>query len=275
MKNGTESLSDTLQRAARAAGAILREGYHAAGAIDFESKGVSDFVTHYDRAAENAIIDTIRRAHPDVGFLGEETGATPARDGEITVIIDPLDGTNNFLHRVPHFSVSIAVREGDSLTHGVVYQPLLDEMLWAERGQGAYRDAQRITAPPARALHEMLVATCLPYHAKGDCPTSLSQMADLMPRVAGIRAPGSAALEIAYAGIGRFDAFWSQGARLELWDIAGGIVIAREAGCTVTDLAGNPAPTEWTSLLVTHPERHDELRDAIRSGECASPTGRA
>ncbi|PWV67801.1 inositol monophosphatase family protein [Halomonas sp. A11-A] len=257
------TLIETLQQAARTAGQLLREGYHAAGAIDFEAKGASDFVTHYDRAAEHAIIETVRRAHPEAGFIGEETGETPAEGGRLTVIIDPLDGTNNFLHRVPHFSVSIAAREGDTLTHGVVYQPLLDEMLWAVRGQGAHRNAGRITASPARALHEMLIATCLPYHAKGDCATSLDQLTRLMSRVAGIRVPGSAALEVAHAGLGRFDAFWSQGARLDLWDVAAGIVIAREAGCIVTDLAGDPDPAEWQSLLVAHPERHGELREIL------------
>ncbi|WNK20274.1 inositol monophosphatase family protein [Halomonas piscis] len=232
------ALIDTLKQAARSAGELLREGYHAAGTIDFEAKGASDFVTHYDRASEHAIIETVRRTHPGVGFIGEESGTTAAEAGDLTVIIDPLDGTNNFLHRVPHFSVSIAVREGGVLTHGVVYQPLLDEML---------------------------VATCLPYHAKGDCPTSVAQLTLLMPRVVGIRVPGSAALEIAYAGLGRFDAFWSQGARLDLWDVAAGIVIAREAGCTVTDLAGDPDPAEWNSLLVAHPERHDKLRGALQA----------
>jgi myo-inositol-1(or 4)-monophosphatase len=263
MSNNSESLNDTLKRAARAAGDILREGYQAVGTIDFECKGASDFVTHYDRAAERAIIDTIRRSHPEVGFLGEETGATPAQAGDTTVIIDPLDGTNNFLHRVPHFSVSIAVREGATLTQGVVYHPLLDEMLWAVHDRGAYLNDARIVAPPARAVNEMLVGSCLPYHAKGDCATSLRQFAALMPRVAGIRSPGSAALEIAYAGLGRFDAFWSQGAILELWDVAAGIVIAREAGLAVTDLEGNATPLEWRSLLVAHPERHAMLLEHL------------
>ncbi|WP_249260688.1 inositol monophosphatase family protein [Halomonas caseinilytica] len=256
------SLIASLQHAARLAGAHLLEGYQAAGAIDFEAKGASDFVTHYDRAAERIIIDCLQRAHPGLAFLGEESGVTPSGAGDTTVIIDPLDGTNNFLHRVPHFSVSIAVRQGRSLTHGVVYQPLLDEMLWAVAGEGAYRNEQRFAVPPARALHEMLIATCLPYHDKGDCPTSLAQLTALMPRVA----PGSAALEVAYAGLGRFDAFWSQGARLELWDVAAGIVIAREAGCTVTDIAGDSTPDEWASLLVAHPERHGELLEILSAG---------
>lgn len=256
-------LIDTLHQAARAAGEILYEGYQAVGSIDFECKGSSDFVTHYDRAAEHAIIQTIRRTHPEVGFLGEETGTTPAGDSDLTVIIDPLDGTNNFLHRVPHFSVSIAVRQGEALTHGVVYQPLLDEMLWAIRGQGAYQGSQRMPVLPARPLTEMLVGTCLPYHDKGDCATSQRQLSALMPRVAGIRSPGSAALEIAYTGLGRFDAFWSQGARLDLWDIAAGIVIAREAGCKVTDLSCNPNPVEWNSLLVAKPEQHDRLLSVL------------
>lgn len=253
-------LIDTLKLAARAAGELLREGYQATGPIALEHKGPSDFVTHYDKAAEQAIIETIRQAHPEAGFLGEETGASPGEGGDLTVIIDPLDGTNNFLHRLPHFSVSIAVREGDALTHGVVYQPLLDEMLWAVRGRGAFLNERPVALPPARPLTEMLLATCLPYHAKGDCATSLAQLNALMPRVAGIRVPGSAALEVAYVALGRVDAFFSQGARLDLWDIAAGIVIAREAGCAVSDLAGEADPTEWHSLLVAHPERHGELR---------------
>lgn len=262
------TLIETLIQAARISGELLREGYQDAGAIDFKSKGTSDFVTYYDREAERLIIDTILRAHPEVSFLAEESGATYSRPRHVTVIIDPLDGTNNFLHRVPHFSVSIAVRQEGTLTHGVVYQPLLDEMLWAVSGQGTYRGEQRITVPPARPMHEMLLGTCLPYHDKGDCTTSLAQLNALMPRVAGTRVPGSAALEVAYTGLGRFDAFWSQGASLELWDIAAGIVIAQEAGCTVTDLDGDPAPTEWTNLLVAHPERHGELLDILRSADC-------
>ncbi|MBF8224110.1 inositol monophosphatase family protein [Halomonas sp. 328] len=253
-------LIDTLKLAARAAGELLREGYQGGSPIALEHKGPSDFVTHYDRAAERAIIETIRRAHPGVGFLGEETGASPAEGTGPTVIIDPLDSTNNFLHRLPHFSVSLAVREGDTLTHGVVYQPLLDEMLWAVRGRGAFLNERPLALPPARPLTEMLVATCLPYHAKGDCATSLAQLAALMPRVAGLRVPGSAALEVAYVALGRADAFFSQGARLDLWDIAAGLVIAREAGCAVSDLAGEPSLAEWQSLLVAHPERHGELR---------------
>lgn len=257
--------SSTLQRAAREAGELLREGYQALGTIDFECKGASDFVTKFDRAAEQVIIDTVRSVHPEIGFLGEETGATPAQDGDVTVIIDPLDGTNNFLHRVPHFSVSIAVREHTQLTHGVVYQPLLDEMLWAVHGQGAHLGSRRIATPPARPMTEMLLATCLPYHAKGDCSICLGQLTALMPAVAGIRSPGSAALELAYTGLGRFDAFWSQGAKLDPWDIAAGIVFAREAGLVVTDFEGNANPPEWRSLLVAHAERHEALLHTLRA----------
>lgn len=258
------SLIETLKHAAHAAGTLLREGFHDETPIDFKAKGASDFVTHYDKAAENAIIDVIKQSHPHANFLGEETGITTANENsDLTVIIDPLDGTQNFLHRLPHFSVSIAVREGAALTHGVVYHPLLDEMLWAVQHQGAFLDGRRITTPAPRPPHAMLIATCLPYHGKGDCHTSLAQLTTLMPQMAGIRAPGSAALEVAYSSFGRFDAFWSQGATLEIWDIAAGIVIAREAGCQVTDLTGNTDPPEWNSLLVAHPERHERLLHAL------------
>lgn len=265
MLESDNSLLETVKQAAYKAGTLLREGYSKDGRVAFEQKGASDFVTYYDKAAERAIIEHIHSAFPKVAFLGEESGLTPGTASDYTVVIDPLDGTNNFLHGVPHFSVSIAVTKGDALIMGAVYHPLLDEMLWAGQGTGAFLDDQPLTMPDARPLTEMLVSTCLPYHAKGDCTQALHQLAALMPQVAGIRSPGSAALEIAYTSLGRFDAFWSQGAKLDVWDIAAGIVIAREAGCTVTDLTGDPHPTAWNSLIVAHPERHGQLLACLTS----------
>ncbi|MDQ7727816.1 inositol monophosphatase family protein [Halomonas sp. SpR8] len=264
MLDSSNDLLKTVKQAAYEAGALLREGYSQKGRIAFEQKGASDFVSYYDTAAENIIIDCISSAFPDIAFLGEESGLTPT-DSDYTVIIDPLDGTSNFLHGVPHFSVSIAVTKGNELVMGVVYQPLLDEILWAVQGMGAFLNDRQLTTPSPRPMTEMLVSTCLPYHAKGDCTKTLDQLAVLMPQVAGIRSPGSAALEIAYISLGRFDAFWSQGAELEFWDIAAGIVIAREAGYTVTDLAGEPNPAQWNSLLAAHPERHGQLLACLKA----------
>ncbi len=267
MLEDSGNILETVKHAAYEAGALLREGYQADGRVAFEHKGASDFVTAYDKAAEAAIIRRISRDFPEFAFLGEESGATQGSDSDYTVVIDPLDGTNNFLHGVPHFSVSIAVTKGDELLLGVVYHPVLDEMLWAGHNIGAFLNETRLTMSSPRPLSEMLVSTCLPYHAKGDYTTSLNQLTALMPQVAGIRSPGSAALEIAYTSLGRFDAFWSQGARLDFWDIAAGIVIAREAGCTVTDLNGDPTPDQWNSLLAAHPARHGQLL------ECLNPFG--
>ncbi|EHJ93440.1 inositol monophosphatase family protein [Vreelandella boliviensis] len=264
MLDSSNDLLETVKQAAYEAGTLLREGYSQKGRIAFEQKGTSDFVSYYDTAAENIIIDCISSAFPDIAFLGEESGLTPT-DSDYTVIIDPLDGTSNFLHGVPHFSVSIAVTKGEELIIGVVYQPLLDEMLWAGQGIGAFLNDKPLTTPDARPLTEMLVSTCLPYHAKGDCTTTINQLAVLMPQVAGIRSPGSAALEIAYLSLGRFDAFWSQGAALEFWDIAAGIVIAREAGYTVTDLAGKQSPGQWSSILAAHPERYGQLLGCLKA----------
>lgn len=264
MLDSSNDLLETVKQAAYEAGALLCEGYSRKGRIAFEQKGASDFVSYYDTAAENIIIDCISSAFPDIAFLGEESGLTPT-DSNYTVIIDPLDGTSNFLHGVPHFSVSIAVTKADELVIGVVYQPLLDEMLWASLGTGAFLNDTPLTTPEPRPLNEMLVSTCLPYHAKGDCATATNQLAVLMPQVAGIRSPGSAALEIAYISLGRFDAFWAQGAVLEFWDIAAGIVIAREAGYTVTDLSGEANPVQWNSLLAAHPERHGQLLACLNS----------
>lgn len=259
MLDSSNDLLETVKQAAYEAGALLREGYSLKGRIAFEQKGISDFVTYYDTTAEHIIIDCISSAFPDIAFLGEESGLTPSTDSNYTVIIDPLDGTSNFLHGVPHFSVSIAVTQDDELIIGVVYQPLLDEMLWAGQGTGAFLNDTSLANPEPRPMTEMLVSTCLPYHAKGDCAIALQQFTALMPQVAGIRSPGSAALELAYTSLGRFDAFWSQGAKLDFWDIAAGIVIAREAGYTVTDLTGEPNPAQWNSLIAAHPERHSQL----------------
>ncbi len=259
-------LLNTAKRAAIEAGMILKEGYQTRGLVDFERKGVSDFVTIYDKAAENTIINRIRCSFPGIAFIGEEGGTIQGDNSDYTVIIDPLDGTNNFLHGVPHFSVSIAVTKLGELLLGVVYHPLLDEVLWARHGDGAYLNDTPLKLLEARPLQEMLVSTCLPYHAKGDCGKALNQLSILMPWVAGIRSPGSAALEIAYTSLGRYDAFWSEGARLDFWDIAAAIVIAREAGCLVTDLSGDPAPDHWSSLLVAHPQRHGELLNYLNSG---------
>ncbi|WP_148254777.1 inositol monophosphatase family protein [Aidingimonas lacisalsi] len=258
-------LLETIKAAAKEAGELLKEGYRSDGLANFESKGASDFVTIYDKDAENAIIRCVNDSFPGIGFIGEEGGVTTGTDNDYTVIIDPLDGTNNFLHGVPHFSVSIAVTRHDELLLGSVYHPLLDEMLWAGKGVGAYLNDTPLNMPSARPFHEMLVSTCLPYHEKGNCEISLNQLSVMMPQVAGIRSPGSAALEIAYTSLGRYDAFWSEGARLDYWDIAAAIVIAREAGCTVTDLTGDPAPAHWSSLLVAHPQRHDELLQCLHS----------
>ncbi|PMR72810.1 inositol monophosphatase family protein [Billgrantia endophytica] len=260
-----KALLETAKLAAFEAGALLREGYRKDGRVAFERKGASDFVTHYDKAAESTIIKRIHSTFPNIAFLGEETGITAGSDSDYTVVVDPLDGTNNFLHGVPHFSVSIAVTKGDELLIGIVYHPLLNEMLWAGVGTGAFLNDKRLVRPIARPLTEMLVSTCLPYNDKGDCATALKQLTILMPQVAGIRSPGSAALEIAYTGLGRFDAFWSQGARLDFWDVAAGIVIARETGCMVTDLTGNPTPAKWNSLVVAHPQRHRALLNCLNA----------
>ncbi|WP_386082536.1 inositol monophosphatase family protein [Vreelandella sp. F11] len=264
MLDSSNDLLETVKQAAYEAGALLREGYSLKGRIAFEQKGASDFVSYYDTAAENIIIDCISSVFPDIAFLGEESGLTPT-DSHYTVIIDPLDGTSNFLHGVPHFSVSIAVTKGDELIIGVVYHPLLDEMLWASLGIGVFLNDTPLSTPEPRPLNEMLISTCLPYHAKGDCTIAISQLAALMPQVAGIRSPGSAALELAYTSLGRFDAFWSQGAALDFWDIAAGVVIAREAGYTVTDLSGAANPAQWSSLLAAHPERHGQLLACLKA----------
>jgi len=252
-----------MKDAARLAGASLAHKFGQRDTLEILHKGPSDFVSAADMQAEQILIRKLRHSLPGVAFLGEETGASGDSDAPIRIVMDPLDGTNNFLHGIPHFSVALALMRGSAVTAGVVFNPLNEDMYWAARGHGAYLGERRLTGSHRQTLPEAVIGTCFAYHGKGDVARCAAEMLRLMPLVSGVRSPGSAALEIAYVAEGRFDAFWSSGAKLDLWDIAAGIVIAEEAGCLASEIDGAGDPLACRNLLVTAPQFQADLIGAL------------
>jgi myo-inositol-1(or 4)-monophosphatase len=223
-------------RAARRAGDIIVRAIPRLEAVEVHSKGRNDFVTEVDRAAEADIIETIRRLHPDHAFLAEESGASG--DSDVVWIIDPLDGTTNFMHGFPTFAVSIAAQVRGRIEHAVVFDPMRQELFTASRGDGAQLDGRRIRVSKQATLEGSLIATGFPYRA--DSPwldEYLAMLKAVMTRAAGLRRPGAAALDLAYVAAGRVDGFWELG--LKPWDTAAGSLLITEAGGRIGTLTGD------------------------------------
>lgn len=221
-------------RAAREAGRIITREMDRVDALTVSDKGRNDFVTEVDRRAEQAIVATVRRAYPDHAVLGEEGGRSG--QGDITWIIDPLDGTTNYLHGFPAFSVSIAVAHRGRVDHGVVYDPLREELYTGSRGQGAQLNNRRIRVSRRTGLDGALLGTGFPFRDLDHLDRYLAIFRALVARTAGIRRAGSAALDLAYVACGRLDGFWEFG--LKPWDLAAGTLLIQEAGGFVSDMAG-------------------------------------
>jgi myo-inositol-1(or 4)-monophosphatase len=223
-------------RAARRAGDIIVRAIPRLEAVEVQTKGKNDFVTEVDKAAEADIIETVRRLHPDHAILAEESGASGNND--VVWIIDPLDGTTNFMHGFPTFAVSIGVQVRGRMEHAVVFDPMRQEMFTASRGDGAQLDGRRIRVSKQITLEGSLIATGFPFRA--DSPwldEYLAMMKAVMTKAAGLRRPGSAALDLAYVAAGRVDGFWEMG--LKPWDTAAGSLLITEAGGRIGTLTGD------------------------------------
>ena len=256
-------------RAARNAGEIIVRSMNRLESLQITSKGRNDFVTEIDQAAEAAIIAHIRKLYPKHAFLAEESGQTG--EGDTVWIIDPLDGTTNFLHGFPTFAVSIACQIRGVLEHAVVYDPMRQEIFTASRGQGAHLENHRIRVSKQRTLEGSLVSTGFPYRSNIQyIDAYLAMLKTVMEQSAGVRRPGSAALDLAYVAAGRVDAFWEIG--LKPWDTAAGTLLIQEAGGRIGTLsggiyaqggnlvAGSPRPYEALVELLA-PHLTDKLRD--------------
>jgi len=225
--------------------------------LQVSRKGTGDFVSAADRKAEKVIVRELSRARPKYGFLLEESGEIAGDDTSNRWIVDPLDGTTNLLHGIAHFSVSIALERDGELAAGIVYEPVNDEMFWAENGQGAYLNGRRIRVSGRRALDESLFATGIPFAGKKNHSRYLAQLRDVMAVAAGVRRFGSAALDLAYVAAGRYEGFWEMG--LHPWDVAAGIVLVREAGGFASDFEGRDRMLQTGEIVAANDHAHVAL----------------
>ena len=231
--------------------------------LQVSRKGPADFVSKADRRAEDVLLAELQKARPRYGLLMEERGAVEGPDISNRWVVDPLDGTTNFLHGIPHFAISIALeRDGDPFA-GVVYSPIADEMFVAERGLGAYLNGRRIRVSARRRLDESIFATGIPFKGIPDHDPFLQQIRQVMAVSAGIRRYGSAALDMAFVAAGRYDGYWENG--LHPWDVAAGIVLVREAGGFVTGMTADRPIENGAGILAANPDLHAPLRDMVTS----------
>jgi myo-inositol-1(or 4)-monophosphatase len=233
-------------RAARAAGDIILRYHNQIDQLTIENKAANDFVSEVDKAAESAIIDEIKKAFPQHSILAEESGEILG-DGENQWIIDPLDGTTNYLHSFPQYAVSIALYENNVATHAVVYDPFKEELFYASNGEGAYLNDERLRVTKTHGLENTLIGTGFPFKHPQHLDCYLDTFKAIHPQVSGIRRAGSAALDLAYVAAGRMDGFWEIG--LNSWDIAAGALLVKEAGGFIGDFSGRDQYLETGNVV--------------------------
>jgi myo-inositol-1(or 4)-monophosphatase len=224
--------------AARKAGEILVQSFERVDRIEVEEKGRNDYVSNVDRKVENELFYHLKKAYPEHRFIGEESGSFGPEDAEYEWIIDPLDGTTNFIHGIPHFAISIACKHNKQLQHAIVLDPIKREEFTASKGRGATLNGRRIRVTPRVGLDGALIGTGIPFNGFSleHIDEFTSCMKEIASLTAGIRRPGSAALDLAYVAAGRFDGFWEM--NLKPWDIAGGMLLVKEAGGMMSDFRG-------------------------------------
>ena len=249
-------------KAARRAGSIINRAALEGGALEVKAKNKNDFVTQVDKAAEQAIIGVIHAAYPDHSILAEESGDTPGARGEHRWVIDPLDGTTNYIHGFPQYCVSIALEHRGVPTHGVVYDPGKNELFTASRGRGAFLDDRRMRVSKCIRLQDALVGTGFPYKEVSRLDLYMRQLRTMMTSSAGVRRAGAAALDLAYVAAGRLDAFWEMG--LSRWDMSAGALLIQEAGGMVADLQGGADFLDRGEIAAATPKVLPELLAALR-----------
>ncbi|HSM19026.1 MAG TPA: inositol monophosphatase family protein [Hyphomicrobiales bacterium] len=257
------ALINVMVQAARKAGRVLARDFGEVENLQVSLKGPGDFVTAADLRAEKILIEELGRARPGYPILTEEKGAIPGPDQTHRWIVDPLDGTTNFLHGFPLFSISIALEREGQIVAGLIYNPVTDDLFTGERGKGAFLNDRRIRVAARTSFSQALLTLGLPHSGRGNHALALRELQAVMGRVAGLRRTGSAALDLAYVAAGRFDGFWEHA--LAPWDIAAGILMVREAGGFVTDATGGTAMFETGSIVAGNETIHGELLKLLKS----------
>lgn len=249
-------------KAARQAGEFIVRSLSQMEKITIEEKSHSDFVTEVDRRAELMIIDVIQKAYPNHAIVGEELGLQKSNgEEEAEWIIDPLDGTTNFIHGLPHFAISMAVKQNNRIEHGLIYDPIRQEIFSATRGRGAQLNNSRIRVGNKPSLEGTLIGTGFPFKEKNKCAAYLDTFQEIFMKVSDIRRAGSAALDLAYVAAGRLDGFWESG--LESWDIAAGSLLIKEAGGLVSDFAGGEEYLSSGNIVAGSPKVFKQLLQLV------------
>ena len=251
--------------AARKAGRALIRDFGELENLQVSKKGPADFVSTADQRTERVLIEELTRARPGYGFLVEERGLIEGPDKSHRFIIDPIDGTTNFLHGIPQFAISIALERDGQLVSGLIFNPVTDEMYVAERGHGAYLNDKRLRVAARKNLSEILVASGAPFMGKEGHELFLNELRGVLNATAGMRRFGAASLDLAWVASGRFDAFWER--NLKAWDIAAGILLVREAGGVATDLDGRDNMLDDGEILVANDSLHRPLLDLLRTSK--------
>jgi len=253
---------NVMLKAARKAGRTLVKDFKEVENLQVSTKGAGDFVSRADIAAEKILKIELMGARPSYGWLAEEGGEEPGKDPTRRWIVDPLDGTTNFLHGLPHWAVSIALEHKGEIVAGVVYDPAKDEAFFAEKGAGAWMNESRLRVSGRHKMSEAIFATGLPYGGRADLPETLQDLARVLPACAGVRRWGAAALDMAYVAAGRYDGFWER--RLSPWDLAAGVIIVREAGGLVDPLTKGENIVESGDVICANEPLFDKFVSVIR-----------
>ena len=235
----------------------LRRDFGEVENLQVSRKGPGDFVTNADIKAEEILKEELMQARPGYGLLMEESGLTKGGDKSHRWIVDPLDGTTNFLHGIPHFAISVALEREGKLVAGVVYNPATDDLFYAEHGQGAYLNNKRIRVAGRDTLSNSVFACGIPHGERAGRPEFVKEIDSLLPKVSGLRRMGAASLDLAYVAAGRMDGFWERG--LQAWDMAAGIVLVKEAGGIVTDLGNKQNMLETGNIICANERLHAKL----------------
>ncbi|MBN9533083.1 MAG: inositol monophosphatase [Alphaproteobacteria bacterium] len=251
--------------AARKASRALIRDFGEVENLQVSLKGPADFVSNADRRTERILIEELSRTRPGYGFLVEESGTIEGPDKTHRFIIDPLDGTTNFLHSIPHFAISIALEREGQIVSALVYNPISDDLFIAEKGHGAYLNDKRLRVAARKQMRDALSATGIPFMGKDGHERFLGELAAVMAVSPGVRRFGSAALDLAWLAAGRYDAYWERG--LQIWDIAAGVLLVREAGGVVSDLDGGARMLESGNILAANEALHPQFLKLIRQAE--------
>jgi len=260
---------NVMMRAAEKAARVLRRDFGEVEQLQVSRKGPADFVSAADLRADQILREELQKARPGYGMVSEEQDEDVPGDGIHRWVVDPLDGTTNFLHGIPHWAISIGLVREEEAVAGVVYDPVKDELYWAEKGQGAWLNDRRLRVSGRRRLDEVLLATGLAFKGRDKGESSLAELDRAMSETAGVRRFGSAALDLAYVAAGRYEGFWER--NLGPWDVAAGIVLVREAGGFVSEIEGAGRPESGRSVLAANDLLHRPLQRLLAGGRADRP----